>query len=127
MRSLTMIAVFALVVGSALPAFANKKDTAVDQQYQSQSSGQFQSNNAGYLDQNQGSLQSAPAGVIRGTVISLDPKANTVTIADYATGADRTFMAKRGELKDLKTGDKVNVMLEKDSQSAAKKIEKNRM
>ncbi len=62
---------------------------------------------------------------IEGTVTSLDPAGNTVSIAEDATGEVRTFSVSDEEvLNDIETGNQVNVTLMEDNPGRVESIQK---
>jgi hypothetical protein len=93
----------------------------------SEAMGKKETNRSSSGSQQYQSAQEKQAGsdmVVRGTAIAVDPDTQSITVADYITGGNRTFAAQKGSLNDIKPGDRVNVTPQHDDPSRAQKIEK---
>ncbi len=116
MRHLAMITIFLLAVGLALPAGVSA------QTYGDPAAGEADQGMGQGVDQGMGTETSAMA--INGTVTSLDQAANTITVSDQSTGAERTFTADAGQLQDIQQGDQVMVTPQSDDPNRIESIEK---
>ena len=117
-----MVIVSAVVL--ALPVFAGVDNS------QSQG-GRTAPANSSQQSQPQADAEEASSasvsGVIKGTVISADPAAGSLTVNESATGADRKFTAKKEDLSNIKIGDKVNVTTQPNNSTMAQRIEKDKL
>jgi Cu/Ag efflux protein CusF len=71
-----------------------------------------------------GQAESA-GGIISGTVASVDQNGGTITVNDTLTKSVKTFtVVKKDDLANIKTGDKVNVTVDKDDATKAANVVK---
>lgn len=133
MKNLTIVVVFLLAMGFSVPiqAMARNDRSSSDQQSQSGGSSVDQQSQSGMRSssgQDQASDPNAPAEpIVRGTVVELDPQTETITVTDFVSGDDKTFVvARQADLQDIKAGDTVNVTPQQGNPNKAQKVEKDR-
>jgi hypothetical protein len=131
MKTLTIAIVFLLALGIS-PVLAQSESqpgdvtaqSGADQSQSDQSGMSGASYQAGQSGQASGSA-TMDASSIKGSVSSLDQQAESITIKESSSGAERTFKAAKDELQDIKAGDQVSITPKQDDPSSAEKVEKD--
>jgi hypothetical protein len=122
MKNLTFILVaIGLILPASADAAANRGST---DRSQSDEQNRNQPSQVSERDRAREQHRAAPTPV-KGTVIVVDPNAQSITIADYITGSNRTFLADKMALINIKPGDRVNLTPQEGNSSRAHKVEKD--